>query len=175
MQKRPLYTCLAGLFGAAFMMGQTNDPEPLSNRWFELDHASVGTRIAVSNSSGTPTGWALQHQEIFEGAFLFDAGGKFSLRAAVADGDSMTGGWSNTGAGTNAPASYGFYVKKLYFSAKPFQGLEIQYGGLDVQRGASSTITSYAGDAYLDGARVLLTRPSLFLFDTVSVTKAYFG
>ena len=67
------------------------------------------------------------------------------------------------------------YLKKLYFSAKPVEGIEFQYGGIGIERGVSTPITSYADPGYLTGGRILVHHPKALFFDTVSFTKAYLG
>jgi hypothetical protein len=157
------------------VFAQSGSPEATSNRWFSLDHASLGARLAASgDSSGSPMRGALQHQEMFEGAFLFDAKAKYSVHANVADGDGFTGGWANSGAG-RAPGSYNLFLKQLYVSAKPVSGIEFQYGGIGVENGFASGITSYAGDGYFTGGRILVHRPASLFFDTIGYTKAYLG
>jgi hypothetical protein len=171
-----LKLCVLAVLVCGAGSAQSGDPEPLSNRWVELNQFSVGTRLVVfDDGPGGPTSWALQHQEIIEGAFRFDTLGKFSLRAAVADGDSIAAGWSNTGAGSSSGSSYRVNLKKIYLSAKPISGVEIQYGGLGIERGASSAIASYSGDSYLDGARIVVARPQDLFFNEISVTKAWLG
>ncbi len=63
----------------------------------------------------------------------------------------------------------------MYFSAKPFNGLELQYGGLSLLRGESTEITTYDNDGYIVGQRISLKRPKDFFFDEISVTYAYLG
>ena len=126
------------------------------------------------DSTGLPAARRMQLQEMFQGAFLFDAKAKYRLYATVANGDDFAGGWSNSGLGSS-PASYRVYMKQIFLSARPVTGLEVQYGGLGMQLGNSSAITSYATNGYLVGGRILLQRPSALFFDTIAYTKAYLG
>ena len=73
-----------------------------------------------------------------------------------------SGGWS-------------FYVRRLYLDLEPINGVEGQYGSLDINRGAASEITTYDNDGYIDGGRILVKRPKNFYFDEASITYAYFG
>jgi hypothetical protein len=144
-------------------------------RWVELQATTVGLRFRhVANSAGVTTTRQLQHQEAFKGRFKFDAAGRYSLHAGVFTGDSFTGSWNNTGAGTGEAAGR-LRLKQLYFSAQPFRGIEAQYGGLYVARGESSEITTYDNDAYVTGQRLTFKRPRQLFFDEVTVTYAYLG
>lgn len=72
------------------------------------------------------------------------------------------GGWS-------------FYVRRLYLDLEPIPGVELQYGSLDINRGAASEITTYDNDGYIMGERILIKQPKRFFFDEASITYAYFG
>jgi hypothetical protein len=86
------------------------------------------------------------------------------LRAyAATSGYSLTsGGWA-------------IYVRQLYLSAQPIDGVEFQYGGIGINRGVNTEITSYDDDGYIAGERVIVRRPQNLFFDEVSVTYAYLG
>jgi hypothetical protein len=73
-----------------------------------------------------------------------------------------SGGWS-------------FYVRQLYADIEPIKGIEFQGGGLDINRGAASEITTYDYDGYITGERLLIKRPKQLFLDEISVTYAYFG
>ena len=53
--------------------------------------------------------------------------------------------------------------------------MEFQYGGIGINRGVNSEMTSYDDDGYLTGGRVSIKRPKNLFFDEVSVTYAYLG
>ena len=76
--------------------------------------------------------------------------------------DGASGGWA-------------FYVRRLYFDMEPVNGIEFQYGSLDINRGAASEITTYDNDGYIAGGRLLIKRPKQLFLDEISVTYAYFG
>ena len=158
----------------ACALAQPPSPESVSNRWVAFNQADVGIRLGLfDRGRGTPLSKQAQHQELFQGAFRIDADGKYTVRATLANGDDFAAGWGDTGAGS--AASYRLYLKQLYFSARPVKGIEFQYGAIGVERGASSWVASYAGDAYITGGRIVLRRPETLFFDTVSFTKAYLG
>lgn len=144
-------------------------------RWFELQTATLSTRYRyIENSAGATTFNHMQHNEAFKGRFKFDAAGRYSVNAGLFTGNSFTGSWNNTGAGTGKPVT-NLYLKQLYFSAKPVRGVELQYGGLYILRGESTEITSYDNDGFIMGERITLNRPKELFFDEVSVTYAHLG
>jgi hypothetical protein len=70
---------------------------------------------------------------------------------------------------------WNLYFRQFYFSAKPIEGVEFQYGGIGINRGVNSEMTSYDNDGYLVGGRVSVKRPKNFFFDEISITYAYLG
>ena len=73
-----------------------------------------------------------------------------------------SGGWS-------------FYVRRLFLDVEPVEGVQAQYGSIDLNRGAGSEITTYDNDGYLDGGRISIKRPKNLFFDEASVTYGYLG
>ncbi|HZF39277.1 MAG TPA: hypothetical protein VE715_10660 [Blastocatellia bacterium] len=145
------------------------------SRWFELQTATLTARYRfIEDSQGETANNQIQHQEIFRGRFKFDAAGHYSLNAGVASGNQFIGSWNNTGAGTGN-ATTNLYLKQLYVSARPFAGVEIQYGGLGLLRGESSEITTYDNDGYIVGERLSVKSPKRLFFDEIAVTYAYLG
>jgi hypothetical protein len=74
----------------------------------------------------------------------------------------LSGGWS-------------FYIRRLYLDLRPVDGLEAEYGSLDINRGAGSEITTYDNDGWISGERVMLKKPSWLYADEISATWAYIG
>lgn len=74
-----------------------------------------------------------------------------------------------------ASGGWAFYIRRLYADIEPIDGLEFQYGSLDINRGAASEITTYDNDGYISGGRILIKQPKRLFFDEMSVTYAYFG
>jgi hypothetical protein len=74
-----------------------------------------------------------------------------------------------------ASGGWAMYVRRLYLDMEPVDGIEVQYGSFDVNRGAASEITTYDNDGYISGERLLIKRPKTLFFDEASVTYAYFG
>jgi hypothetical protein len=67
------------------------------------------------------------------------------------------------------------YLKHLYLSARPLDGVEIQYGGLNIWHDESTDITGYAYDGYIVGERVSIQRPRNLFFDDISIGYGYVG
>jgi hypothetical protein len=115
-----------------------------------------------------------QHKESVKGAFKFDAQGRYTVQAFLGTGNSFTGSWDATGVGTGAP-TWDFRVRRLWARAVPVDGLELSAGSFDVLRGETSEIMAYDNDAYMQGYRVSVKRPSQAFFDEISVTAGYLG
>jgi len=92
--------------------------------------------------------------------FVFGEVQSGSAASVAASGNS--GGWS-------------FYVRRLYLDASPVSWLNVQYGSLDIDRGAGSEITTYDNDGYIAGERITIKKPSLLFVDELSATWAYIG
>jgi hypothetical protein len=78
------------------------------------------------------------------------------------------------GTAPNAEGS-NFWVRQLYFQAKPVDGVEFQYGSLPINKGVNTEVTSYDDDGYVAGARLSLKMPKRLFFDEISYTHAYLG
>lgn len=70
---------------------------------------------------------------------------------------------------------WNLYFRQFYFSAKPVSGIEVQYGGIGINRGVNTEMTSYDDDGYMVGSRVSFKRPKNLFFDEVSFTYGYLG
>ena len=136
----------------------------------EVQSATLSHRYRyMENSAGVVTNNQIQHNEGFKGKFKFDKKGNYAINAGLFSGNNLTGGWNNTGSGKDKLFT-NLYLKQLYLEAKPFKGIELQYGSLYPNRGENTEITSYDNDVYLMGERVSLKRPKNFFFDEVSAT-----
>src|SRR4030095_10129406 len=76
--------------------------------------------------------------------------------------------------GTADPA-HDLYLKQLYFAATPIGGLEMQYGGIYVNRGEGTEITTHDNDFYHTRPRVMVQPRQQCWFDEISGTQAYLG
>jgi hypothetical protein len=145
------------------------------SRWFDFQIATLGVRYRfIDNSLGVVTSNQMQHAETFRGRFKFDRLGKYNITAHVASGNTFLGAWNNTGVGSGS-ALTNVYLKQLFFTAKPTERVEVQYGGIGVARGESTEITTYDSDAYLVGERLMVKLPKKLFFGDVTVTYAFLG
>jgi hypothetical protein len=145
------------------------------SRWLNLQNVSLSTRYNfVENSADAITSNQGQYQVAVKGAFQFDRAAKFTVQGGLFSGNRFSGGWNSTGWG-HAILRTNAYLKQLYLSAKPIEGLDLQYGGLYFSQGVSTEITGYDYDGYLVGERVRLTRPEHLFFDEISITYGYVG
>lgn len=68
-----------------------------------------------------------------------------------------------------------FYVRDLYLSATPVKGVTVEFGGIPIERGMGSEITTYDEDGYISGERVRINYPDQLYLDQVEFTSAYLG
>ncbi len=184
-----LLFCIGILFTAWYGSVNAQQPAPASNaikksepttgqkikRWFEFDSLSISTRYRIiRNASGNNISEQQQYQFAGRGHFKFDKDGKYSIYAGLFSGNTITAGWNNTGLGTGRPQT-NLYLKQLYFDAKPVKGLEFQFGGIPMNNGENTEITTYDNDVYLTGERVAVRMPKKYYFDEISAANGYIG
>ena len=153
----------------------TPQPNPEAHRWIDIDTFSILTRYRfVENANDRISSNQQQWQFMLHGRFKFEPKGRYSVVASLATGNSLTGGWNNTGLGTG-DLQTNLFPKQLYFDAKPVRPLEIQIGGIGVNNGENTEITGYDNDTYITGERVVIREPKNLYFDEISLTNAYLG
>jgi hypothetical protein len=145
------------------------------HRWLDLQAAAVGIQyLFVKNGLGVTIANQQQYQVATRGRFKLDAKGRFAINAGLSTGTNFIAGFNNTGLGVGKARS-NLYLKHLYFSAVPVDGIEVQYGGLDIWHDESTDITGYGYSGYVVGERVSIKRPREFFFDDISVAYGYVG
>jgi hypothetical protein len=148
---------------------QTAATEP---SWFEPQTVTLSSRYRlIENSAGDTTANQLQFKDALRARVNIDRDRRFTINIGAFSGSSFTSSWDATGVGSGA-ASANMYVKQLYGSIAPVRGVELQVGGLYINHGESTEITSYDDDGYVMGERVTIRRPKQAYFDEVSVTRA---
>jgi hypothetical protein len=70
---------------------------------------------------------------------------------------------------------WGFYVRDLYASATPIKALTFEFGGIPIERGVGTEITTFDEDGYISGERMRVHDASHLFFDEIDVTAAYLG
>jgi hypothetical protein len=139
-------------------------------RWLDLQTLSVTVRHRrIVDSSDVVRKNQLQEKTQFRARLKIDTAARYTANVGVFSGNGFTSSWNDTGVGTGDYVG-SHEVKQLFLSAKPIAGLELQYGGLYVDKGLSSEITYYDEDAYLVGERVLVSRPKQLFFDEILAT-----
>lgn len=157
--------------------GQSASSEKQDEPWLDLQSVSVGMRYRmVENHLGSRgQNWSDHHQGL-KLRLKLDRAARYSLSAVAFNGDSFQASWNLRGLGEQS--SNRVFVKQLFVTAKPHDGIEFQYGGLPLVRGQSTEITSYDNDGYLMGQRltfgdVTMTAGYLGDFRTPSVTRRW--
>jgi len=155
------------------------DEKPVASqkvkRWFELDALTLTTRYRlIRTRNDVTTNNQQQYQVNARARFKFDRKSRYVVHAGLFSGNSINGGWNNTGIGTGKGQT-NLYLKQLYFSAKPVKEIEIQYGGLGATNGENTEITGLDNDVFLTGQRVVVRAPKTLYFDEIGVTYAYLG
>ncbi len=176
---------------------------PKLDRWLEMKEMDFSLRYrSVFDSNNAHEFNQAQQRNIVDGKFKFDEEGKYGLVFHASTGKYFNWAYADFMGGGDEQAltqeyvkatplqlaaiqaylptaepsgGWSFYVRRLYLDLQPADGVELQYGSLDIDRGAASEITTYDNDGYISGERVLIKRPKNFFFDEASVTYAYFG
>lgn len=124
-------------------------------------------------SLGATTANQQQYQVAVRGRFKLDAKGLFGINAGLYMGANFVAGFDNTGLGMGKAQS-NLYLKHLYLSALPLNGVELQYGSLDfdmtsqpILRDTHITATSPANESVSNGLKSF--------FDDLSVAYGYVG
>lgn len=168
----------ADTWAATALPKPASTPVPFKDRigrWVELQTGSISMRYRyVANAGGQTVANQGQYAVAVRAKFKFDPRGKVSVTAGLFSGNSFSGGWNNTGWGTGKAQSH-LFLKELFVEAKPVKGVSVQFGGIDIQRGLSTEVTSYDNDGHIMGERLTLQRPKQLYFDTVAVTYGYLG
>ena len=149
-------------------------PTPAIRRWLDVQQLSLGGRFRwFKNSDERLVSSTLQWQPQVRARFLFDKAARYSMNAFAASGATFTASWNNTGGGIGRFA-HPFNVKQLFVQAETVKGLELQAGGLHMNRGENAENLSYDNDAFIVGERATV-RPAKGPVTQVSLTAAYFG
>ena len=139
----------------------------------ELQSLTLGLRYRMlENQLGFRSqNWSDHHQGL-KLRLRLDRTARYSLTAVAFNGDSFQASWNLRGL-RDGQSSNRIFLKQLYVTGKPYEGVEFQYGGLALVRGESSEITSYDNDGYLMGQR--LTVSPKRVVDELTVTAGYLG
>ena len=150
---------------------------PALRRWLDIQNFTVFSRYRfAANSKDATTSDQLQYKDTFRARFNIDSEKRYTINVGYFSGSSFISSWNNWGIGNNTTLDgKDNYMKQLYASAAPVKGLELQYGGIYVNRGETDEFLSYDDDGYLVGERVSVRRPKELYLDEISVTRAAIG
>jgi hypothetical protein len=149
-------------------------PHPLE-RWVDAETFTVSARYDyIRDAVDRIVQNRMQTQFQAHPRFKFDAAGRYSLHVGVTSGNNFSSGWNSTGIGTGEGTAR-IYLTQLFVAAKPWNGIELQYGSLYPERGQSTEITTYDNDGYITAGRVNLRRPREVFFDDITVSVGYVG
>jgi hypothetical protein len=146
---------------------------PPVRRWLDVQSLLAAARFRFTENSGDRvTVSDLQWQTQFRGRFLFDKAGRYHVGSFVTTGSNFRSGWNYSGAGLNREA-HALKVRHLYVSATPVKSLELQAGGLPVNRGELADVIASDNDSFVIAERATL-RPSTGAITQVSMTAGHF-
>lgn len=149
--------------------------DPPIRRWLDVQNWTVYTRYRyIENSADVKTADQVQYKNTVRARFNIDEKKRYTISIGFFSGTNFTGTWDNTGLGTGSGQTQHF-VKQLFASAAPVTGLELQYGGIYVNRGENTEITSYDDDGYIMGERIEIRRPKELFFDEIAGTRGLIG
>jgi len=163
---------------SASLHAQSSDPadEPPLRRWFELETFTFSSRYRfVENSADVTTSDQLQYKQAIKARFNVDARKRYTIHVGYFSGNSFISSWNNWGPGTGSFDGKDNYVKQLYAAAEPVPGIEMQFGGLYINRGENDDLTTYDEDGYLVGERLSVRLPKRVYFDEISVARGWIG
>jgi len=168
--------CLT-IVAASSAFGQNVAPAavepPAIRRWLDVQSVLAAMRYRFTeNSVERVTVSDLQWQTQFRGRFLFDKAGRYHVGSFVTTGPTFRSGWVNTGAGLNRE-SHSFKVRQLWFGAAPAKAVELQIGGLPVNRGEMADVIASDNDSFIIGERATV-RPTRGPITQVSLTAGRF-
>src|SRR5262249_28288674 len=156
--------------------GQPAAPEPPLRRWLDVQQVAVYLRYRFTeNNRDVTTANQLQYRDAIRARINADAEKRYTLNFGIFSGTAFIITWNNLGVGNDTTFVGKTYFRQLYGSAEPIKGLELQYGGLYLNRGEGDEWATYDDDGYVAGARVSIRRPKALYLDEITVTRAGIG
>jgi hypothetical protein len=147
---------------------------PAIRRWVDVQSVHATSRFRWNtNSAGRETASDVQWQSQLRGRFLFDRAGRYHVGTFASTGASFAGSFNNTGIGIGRSARP-FALRHLYLSAEPVKGVELQAGGIAMNRGVMGEQVAYDNDGFMIGERLTL-RPTTGPVTQIAVTAGHLG
>lgn len=177
MRSLILLTVFSGLALPVFGQQASKPPEPSLRRWFEFQQFAVYTRYRFTeNSRNVTTTNQQQYKDSIRARVNFDPDKRYTLNVGYFTGSSFISSWDNLGWGNNTTFDRkNNYFKQIYGDAIPVRWLELQYGGLYLNRGEGDEFAYYDEDGYVTGERVSLRRPKDLYLDELTITRGAVG
>jgi hypothetical protein len=148
-------------------------PPPAIRRWLDVQSVVAATRYRwTENSAERVTTSAVQWQAQLRARLLFDGAGRYHVGTFMTTGPSFRSGWNSTGAGLGPFTHFG-QVRHLYFSAEPVKRLELQVGGMAVNRGELADVIASDNDSFIVAERATY-RPAAGRITQLSLTSGHF-
>jgi hypothetical protein len=162
---------------AAGAAAQSRPPDPPLRRWFELQQFALSTRYRfIETNRDVVTSNQQQYKDAIRARVNIDPDKRYTVNFGFYTGSAFTSSWNNLGLGHDTSFDgHNNYFKQIYGSAIPVNGLEIQYGGLYLNRGEADEWLTYDEDGYVAGGRVSVRRPEELYLDEITVTRAGLG
>jgi hypothetical protein len=150
---------------------------PPIRRWLDVQSLTLYTRYRFTETNqGKTTADQLQYKEQVQARLKLDEAARYTIAVGFFSGSSFVGTWDNLGIGNGTSFDgSNHYIKQLYLAAIPIAGVELQYGGLYLNRGEADEWVTYDTDGYIVGERVSVHRPRELHLDEVTVTRAAIG
>lgn len=175
------------------------------DRWVDLNALNYGARYrSVLDVDGARSFDQGQERFIADGKFKFDQDGRYGIGFHASSGRYFNWAYAGFIGGGQvafinntelkmspmqlyimnvAPFQPGFfnadgtevYFRQAFLTAQPIKGIEVQFGGLGIDRGVNTEATSYDDDGYIAGERISVRRPKELFFSEISYTRAYIG
>lgn len=162
---------------AGMPAGRPTDDPPRPKglaRWVDVPVATLSTRYRVIQPTAGPDTNHVQARETLRLRLKLDPRARLSITSGWQTGSTFTSGFDSTGIGTGEGV-WDFQMRQLFLSAAPAAGVQVSYGGLGIERGQATEITSYDNDGYCVGARATVARRAWLGLDTLVVTVGHLG
>jgi hypothetical protein len=179
--------------------------EPKVDRWLDLNTMSYSARYrSTFDNLGSRSFEQGQQRIIADGKFKFDEQGRYGVGFHLSSGRYFNWAFADfIGGGQHefitriekkmSPTQVGFlgqipypkgffnsgggqvYLRQLFLTAEPVNGIEAQFGGIAINHGVNTEATSYDDDGYMVGERITVKRPKQLWLSEVSYTRGYVG
>jgi hypothetical protein len=114
---------------------------PPPRRFIDVERAATSGRFRAVDCDSSAARAVTQYQLALKGRLSVDSTGKLAVGFGVFTGSGFTGGW-NAVAGRGGGVAVDFNLKQLFLAARPGRSFALEYGGLEIEHGESTEVTS---------------------------------